>query len=273
MSSQSHPYASVLRRTPIPAWLENISNARSLPLSIPLENVLRSSCFYPSSGLDSSPVLLANGCVHSFVYADYGTSRKDFEAEISFRGFSPYRQILHRDIERRELMPVEWTAQTPRRFDNPGFDGRQRLLDAQRHHTFWGHWSIWQRREKHGEQVGPRLFSFLFLSGEAVELYEALYARNDLVPKVMAIIQPGHVLGDNWTNFYDPNAPLWATVASQPMLPEHLLVGGFSRHVAEQSPFEGYTFVTKMTTYETMTSGTRRVERTVSIFRQESYLA
>ena len=246
--ARAHPYAATLPHTLIPAWLERLANANSLPTLIPLGDVLQGSCFYPSSGLDSSPVLLANGCVHSFIFVDYSTSRDAFSRAVSFRGFSPYQMILQRDIARHEIVPADWAAQVPLRFDNPGFDGRQRLLDAQRRCSSFGHWSIWLRREGRGEEAGPRMFSLLFLGGEAVASYQELYGRNKLTPKVMAIIQPGHACGDNWSNFYDPDAPLWEAVSAGDALPDYLLVGSYGRRGPEECPFGGYTFVQKAIT-------------------------
>jgi len=262
MRPRLHPYASDLPHVPIPQWLVRLADTGALPPSIPLDDVLHESCFYPSSGLDSSPVLLANGCVHSFVYVDYGTSREDFMRAVSFTGFSPYRPVLHRDVQIHEIVPDGWTAQLPRRFDNPGFNGHQRLIDAQQRCRPFGHWSIWERREKRGELIGPRLFSFLFLGGEALESYEGLYRCNGVTPKVMAMIQPGHACGDNWTNFYDPDAPLWQAVSAGATLPDYLLVGGYGRRDSEACPFDGYAPVRKTTTYDGQ-------PRTIDIFARK----
>lgn len=258
-----HPYATTFPHIPIPEWLVRLASATTLPPLIPLKDVLSDSCFYPSSGLDSSPVLLANGCVHSFVYVDYGTSRDDFNRTMLFPGFSPYRPILSRNVERHEIVPDDWIPQPPRRFDNPGFDGRQRLMEAQSRCLPFGHWSIWQRREKRDERVGPRLFSFLFLGGEALSSFQGLYSRNEMTPKILAIIQPGHACGDNWTNFNDPDAPLWEAISHGAELPEFLLIGSYGgRSISVDCPFAGYTFIKKTWTYED------RTERVIGIYNR-----
>lgn len=248
--SRPHPHAAVLPHAGIPAWLERLDSAGTLPPLIPLTDVLKDSCFYPSSGLDSSPVLLANGCVHSFIFVDYGTKRDDFLRALSWPGFSPYQPVLHRDVQRQEIVPEGWTARLPRWFDNPGFDGRQRLMEAQQSCMPFAHWSIWQRKKNRGEQVGPRLFSLLFLGGEALASYEGLYRRNGVTPKVLAMIQPGHACGDNWTNFYDPRAPLWEAVTAGEALPAFLLIGGYGRSGPEECPFGEYEFVKNAKTYD-----------------------
>jgi len=260
-----HPYATVLPHLPVPEWLERLASEGTLPPLIPLKDVLLDSCFYPSSGLDSSPVLLANGCVHSFVYVDYGTSRDDFNRTMYFPGFSPYRPILGRNVEKREIVPDNWLPHLPQRFDNPGFDGRQRLMEAQsRCHPF-GHWSVWQRRKRLDERVGPRLFSFLFLGGEALASYQGLYSRNEITPKILAIIQPGHACGDNWTNFNDPHAPLWDAISYGAGLPEFLLLGSYGGgSISEDCPFPEYTFIRRTWTYEDST------ERVIGIYKNSA---
>lgn len=264
MRPRPHPYASVLPPTPIPEWLVRLAKANSLPPFIPIEDVLQDSCFYPASGLDSSPVLLANGCVHSFIFIDYSISRNAFLQAVSFPGFAPYSLILGRDVNIHELVPDGWAAEVPQHFDNPGFNGRERLLDAQKRCNPFGHWSIWHRHETRGEWVGPRLFSFLFIGGEAIASYQGLYLQNRITPKVMAIIQPGHVCGDNWTNFNDPNAPLWETVSQGEKLPEFLLIGSYGEtSISEDCPFEGYAFIKRTVTYEDGRTG-----RVIGIFKK-----
>jgi hypothetical protein len=250
---------------PIPDWLKALSDARTLPPLIPIKDILHDSCFYPSSGLDSSPVLIANGCVHSFVYVDYGTSRDDYDRTMLFPGFRPYNRILSRNVERDEIVPDGLTVQAPVRFDNPGFDGQQRLMEAQSRCRFFCHWSIWQRRQNRDERDGPLLFSFLFLSEEAVAAYEEIYRRNVFVPKIIAIIQPGHACGDNWTNFNDPDAPLWKTVQKGRCCPEFLLLGSYgARSISVDCAFPGYTFVKKTYTYED------RTERVIGIYKKNT---
>jgi hypothetical protein len=264
MRARPNRYSAALPQVPIPEWLERVAAGSTTPTSIPLADLLRDSCFYPASGRDSSPVLVANGCVHSFVYVDYGTSR-----EASFPWFSPYEVLFHRDVQRHEVVPAGWSPSMPRQFDNPGLDGRRRLMEAQQQAVPFAHWSVLQRKDGGSESVGPRLFSFLFLGGEAVASYQGLYLRNHITPKVVALIQPGHAFGGNWTNFYDPDAPFWQTVCAGDSFPEYLLIGGYERRVggygqrgSDQCPFDDYEHVHTTSTYDD------NISRHIDIFRR-----
>jgi len=221
---------------------------------------LRESCFYPSSGLDASPVLLANGCVHSFVYVDYGTSRDAVLRALSSPGFKHYKLLLQRDVSKQELVPERWTPTVRYWFDDPGAHGR--LMTAQQACEPFGVWSIWRRVAEQNERAGPLLFSVLFLGGEALASYDGLYRRVGVVPKVMALIQPGHAFGGNWTNFTDPMGPFWRAVTEDGAFPDYLLVGDYGHRRAERSPFERYEH---LRTVATRDSGQ---DRTIDVFRR-----
>ncbi len=71
-------------------------------------------------------------------------------------------------------------------------------------------------------------FSLLYLCADGAAAYQALYIANAIAPKAIAVIQPGHSFGGNWTNFEDPQQILARTVAANPAgKPEFLLYGGY----------------------------------------------
>lgn len=264
MGVHAHPYSKVLPHVPVPEWLQRLAEKDTLPVPIPLRDVLAESCFYPASGLDGSPVLLANGCVHSFVYVDYGVSREAVLQAFANPGFRHYELLLQRDIQREELVPKGWTPTVRYWFDDPG--AHERLMQAQRACRLFGLWSIWRRVEERDERVGPSLFSFLFLGGEALACYDGTYRRVGVVPKIMALIQPGHALGGNWTDFTDPAGPLWCAIAEQGSLPSYLLIGCYGQWPLERRParcrFDGYVFLRRVVTHD------GGQDRTIDIYRR-----
>lgn len=244
-----HPFADILPRRPVPDWLTTVAGGRDLPAPIPLRDVLSESCFYPASGLDSSPVVIANGFLHSFVYVDYGVQQEDYLRELREIGFRGYRLLLSRDVEREEVVPRNWIPRTPTQFDEA--NGHTRLIKAQKECRPFGHWSVWQRRDRYDDRVGPALFSVFFLGGEGVACFDGLYARNCITPTMCSIIQPGHALGNNWTNFFRPDGPLWTTIKETGQ-PGYLLIGtyGYGRGEEPRCPFEGYRFLRRARTVE-----------------------
>jgi hypothetical protein len=201
-----------------PEWLLDIASSQKLPDHLPLTNLLEKSLYYPSSGLDTDPLECFEGFIHSFIYVDYGQSRGDFLKFISHT-MNHYKFIHGRFISRNELVPDHWIPDFPKVFDE--FGGDTRLNRAQGKCDQFGYWGIFGHETPDGEQ---KIFSFLFISGEGVASYQGLYGRNNASPEVLAIIQPGHAFGGNWTNFFDHKAPLWQSV-SQGVLPNKVFLG------------------------------------------------
>ena len=61
-----------LIRRPMPEWLMVASLGSD---ALPIDEILRSSVFYPASAMDGRPVRYLAGFSHSFVYADCNVSR------------------------------------------------------------------------------------------------------------------------------------------------------------------------------------------------------
>lgn len=260
-----HPFADVFPRKEVPDWLSSLAAAPELPTPIPLNHILAESCYYPSSGLDASPVIILNGFIHSFVFADYGIKHTDYLKELSEAGFRGYKRLLERDVEKDEIVPPHWMPHMPIHFGD--FNRPDCVLDGQRNYVSFGHWSIWKRQEMFDDRIGPPMFSLFFLAGEGVACFQGLYERNDIAPKAVAIIQPGHAFGNNWTNFFDPDGPFWQTVESSAGTPDYLLVGtiGDGRVKRDDCPFDGYRFEQRTRTTERRTG--REMTHTIDIFR------
>ena len=59
-------------------WLSRVDPATIQDADFPLDDILRDSLYYPASGFDGDPVRYLAGNVLSFVYVDYGHSRKSW---------------------------------------------------------------------------------------------------------------------------------------------------------------------------------------------------
>jgi hypothetical protein len=84
-----------------------------------------------------------------------------------------------------------------------------------------------ERDDDFGEDHGPERFSLLYVRGEGVATFAGLYAANKVSPKALAIIQPGHGFGGNWTNFTSTGACLYKFLKSNPDgMPTYVFNGG-----------------------------------------------
>ena len=206
-----------------PNWLANgVTGNQSSPF--PLNKILSDSLYYPSSGVDGDPIRYLSGNFHSFVYADYGISSDKLKAELNNPGFNGYHQILSRKITEKELTPNGWQPSSPSRNDG----------DPQRYRDFmkkpFATWSVFQRDDDLDNEHGAERFSLLYLCADGVAAYQALYLSNQCFPLGIAIIQPGHAFGLNWTDFTDPAKSLATTILSNPAgKPRVLLYGGIGK--------------------------------------------
>jgi hypothetical protein len=209
-----------------PAWLAEIAAdpERSRTAPLPLERILTDSLYYPACGLNGTPVKFLGGNVHAFVYADYLMTKERFLANLlgSDRdaGFRGYRPILLREVFAEEVVPTGWRPPVePTR-------GIEWLIRRQREARPFGHWSVWQRQDAVSASTGPELFSFFYLAGEMSAVYQGLYYRLGLVPKILAIIQPG-AMGGEWENVAHDSSFFREVVQKHPGgMPPYLLNGG-----------------------------------------------
>jgi hypothetical protein len=200
----------------VPRW---ISEAVTPLGELPIREVLTNSVYYPACGFDGAPVKYLGGNFHSFIYVDYGVGRDQFSQNLD--GFLGYRVAATRDVTENELTPQGWTPQFGSYAGNPRL--RVDVISPP-----FGVWSIFERTEEYGPEHGPDRFSLLYIGGDGVATFGALYYGNRVAPSVVAVIQPGHGFGGNWTNFEDPNGIFARLVLGNPNgTPEYLLFGGW----------------------------------------------
>ena len=193
----------------------------------PLQELLKDSFYYPSCGFDGGIVRDCNTIgrelkIVSFIYCDYATGEQAFREEHNT--FLGYSILGSRSVKHSELTPNGWFPQFPRNFN---------LQYYQRYKDTWQpfiNWTVYERNENRGDEHGPKRFSLLYLGGEGVATYQALFWSNKTWPKALAIIQPGTGFGLNWTDFRDRNGALAWVVNNNPAgQPETIYYGGYGQ--------------------------------------------
>ena len=215
-------YAMPFKKTP--EWLMDIASGKE-DSGFPLLNVLQNSLYYPACGLNGTPVKFLGGNIHSFIYADYGVKKIDFMNNLNGAtnrcGFKGYHSIKQMELKFNDLAPSGWSPMIVPTQHLRLIQQRQQVGEP------FGHWSIWKRKADFPPEHGPEYFSFLYLGGEMSAVYQALYTRNNLKPKVLAIIQPG-AFGGEWECVTSDNSFFKRVVKANPAgVPDYLLCGGF----------------------------------------------
>ncbi len=218
-----------------PAWLSKLTAESIEAGRLPLRDILRGALYYPASSFDWDPVKYLAGHIHSFVYVDFAHAEEDFENALRSPGFHGYRILGKRSVVERELLPRGWNAEPADQRDRMPPDWR----DA--HPKPFCTWVVLEHREEE-ECLGPSRFSLLYWSHDGVDAFRKLYEARGLAPRAVAIIQPGHGFGGNWTDFNDPRGPLaQAVLTNAAGLSKLLLCGGDHVSVDELAPcWPGY---------------------------------
>jgi len=213
-------------RMMLPDWLMSLTAESMIAIPLPLHDILQDSLYYPGAGTDGKPVRWLAGNVYSFVYTDYMVSRSRFLKALNDEqtGFRGYRVLGSRDINEKELTPKGWLPMPPGPFDGNPNVGREHFAQP------FAIWVIMERSHDYPSEHGPERFSLLYLCGEGVASYQALYTGNRIKPKILFLIQ--HGFGGNWTNFEDPDGIFARSVAANPVGFPDWLVGRCRRESA-----------------------------------------
>ncbi len=203
-----------------PEWLLNIASGKET--QFPLRDVLHNSLYYPACDQNGTPVKFFGGNIHSFIYADYGVRKNDILNNLNGTtnrcGFKGYRSIKQVDLKIDDFVPAGWSPGIV-----PPRDKMDRILYFQGHGDAFGHWSVWERKADFSSEHGPQLFSFLYMGGEMSAVYQALYTRNNLKPKVLAIVTPGS-FGGEWESVATDESFFKKVVKANPAgMPDYLL--------------------------------------------------
>ena len=210
-----------IEKIKMPEWL-SVEN-----FLFDVTNILNDSLYYPSAHFDGDPVKYFMGNIFSFVYVDYGVSREDFLNEINNQGFRGYHIIHRQSITQNELTPDGWSVhlQPNQNERNPNDNFYRDWIKEP-----FSEWIIFERDEDRDDSYNPKRFSLLYLCADGAAAYQALYLSNYSKPKIIAIIQPGHGFGGNWTDFTDRDKIFARSVFhNNELLPDYIINGGWER--------------------------------------------
>lgn len=222
----------------LPEWLACLDEKTIVDEPFPLREILAGSLYYPACGNDGGPVKYLGRWFHSFVYVDYRYGRENFINELETRPFSKYQVLGRRGVSLCELVPNGWSQ--PRLTETEAEQATQ-YADRRSGEPFC-EWVVMERNASAPENHGPARFSLLYLNADGAAAYEALYTGNALCAGAIAVIQPGHGFGFNWTDFTDPQAVLARVVMGNPAgVPDVFVFGGMGSHKNHPAPWPGYS--------------------------------
>jgi hypothetical protein len=155
-----------------------------------IKEFLASAVFYPASRLDPRPVMELAGKFSNFVYVDYSLGAKRVDRALCGPLFDGYRIAEIEDVEPELLLEHSWKDLPPHLRRVPDRIKKPFIKIARL-----------KKLRKAGANPGAEEICILFICGEALSIYEALYRRRDLAPGCLAYINPGIYEGGNYLDF------------------------------------------------------------------------
>ncbi len=188
--------------------------------------------YYPGFGDDGQPVRLCARAhaAHAFVYVDYGVSQKVISDKVydSKQGFKGYKVETEKSLREGDLRPNGW---------NPHVDPSKVTGTHANFATADPYaWFVVLRRkdcEGYDGTHGPQRLAGLFVGGDGIATYDALFCQDDGTPAPFLVVVQDHGSGGNWDKF-GRGGKLEQIARKCEALPEHLLVGENTK------PWKGY---------------------------------
>lgn len=161
----------------IPSWLEN--HKRGFPIQA--KEILKSRvCFYPGSGFDGTPIELFNkshSC-HVYVYTDYLIPKNDIEAALdsdnAFVGYELYDTVK---ISLNDLIPNGFIPHISKEeFEKCIAGYNEYNVDVTSGYVLL---KIFERRNDFTSYHGAKRFAILYIGGDAIATYDALFGNKN----------------------------------------------------------------------------------------------
>ena len=213
-------------------FLNSIENL--LTTELPLRMMLENSSYYPACAEDGGVMRYLNRMkpelgIISHIMVDYHEDRTHLLAALpSIRG---YHVHSHRPLAKEELIPNGWQCPVLTAEELRKMEGSLCFMKEP-----FAEWVLLERDADMDAAHGPERMSLIYICGDGAATYHALYCTQQIAPTLVAIIQPGHGFGFNYTNFFDPHALFHRIVAQNPAgMPQWLVFGPFP-----EEPWPGY---------------------------------
>jgi len=214
-----------LSPNPMPLWLLEVNEDSTFDRRA----VLANSIYYPGCEFDASPIEAYGGFAHSFVYVDYYCEKETVLKKIS--RFGGYEPVFVREIEEEELSENLIQTTSPRVTDFYGAqpeDSIAKIINRTRFNANspqipYCVWAVMQRRSKTNVGHGPERFSLLYIFGEGVATYQAIFNSNKIRPIAIVICGADIGFGRNWTLFEKKGGIFERVVMANPAgIPQYL---------------------------------------------------
>ena len=208
----------------VPLWLQNYKRGGN----VSFEDIMSSKVgYYPGSGYDGTLMRVGNkSCsVHSFIYVDYGLSKKDLINHLalpnSIRG---YHSIGRVEWEESDILPNGQYA--PNVFKKPLYFADPNCF-VDKNEKPYCFTEILERDEDRDAAWGARRFCITFLFADGITSYYQIFCKEYCKAPWLLLLQD-HGFGGNYDRF-GKGGILDAIVMKNGIRPEYVLCADNTR--------------------------------------------
>lgn len=219
-------------REEMPQWLCDYSNGAEVTFA----DVMSSRVgYYPGSGLDGSLLMIGNRshALHSYLYVDYGISKKDVLNELSYpNSIRGYHSIGHIEWKATDILPngsYPMDIDKRPRHSNPNLF----VLSDEVPYCIT---MIMERDAAYDDSWGAARFAFTFLFADGIASYYQLFCKEYKKAPWLFLLQD-HGFGGNYDCF-GRGGILDAIILKHEVCPKFVLCGNNTRIWAGYSSLE-----------------------------------
>ena len=183
----------------VPDWLVNHRKGEKINISDVLQTRM---VYYPGAGSDGQPVhtFVQSHAAHLFIYVDYRLSKDNIQQELEQNGFRGYSVFDIIDLAEQDITPHRWTQHVyPTREQIERMEHFAKVKPSGDVKPF-AFLCIFERNPDYGEDHGPSRFAIVFVGGDGIATYDAVFCNKN-APAPFALILQDHGFGGNWNCF------------------------------------------------------------------------
>jgi hypothetical protein len=182
---------------PTPVWLKNFSQHSRMNWQDFFSSRL---VYYPGSGFDGEAVRLfaSTKSAHCFLYADYSIQKQALLHKLNQQGgaFTGYQTIARVHLTDQEIASRYWVQHV---YDKPLQRVNYHFAQEMQNSPF-AFLEILERKPEFDDSFGAQRIAILFVGGDGVATYDALFCQADSKP-LFALVLQDHGFGGNYTRF------------------------------------------------------------------------
>lgn len=182
-------------KEPMPEWLRRYKSGDVVSFAEFMQGRVG---YYPGSRSDGMLISVCNRahCVHSFLYVDYGLSRKELCEHLNEENcFTGYHSIGRVEWSERDMMPNGCYPTSS--IITPQQSKMSMVLKGERPYCFM---EIFERNADFGDDWGAERFAVTFLFADGIATYYQLFAMEHRKAPWIFLLQD-HGFGGNYDRF------------------------------------------------------------------------